>query len=188
MGLGRRTFAPGEVLTASNVMNYLMDQSVMNFAGTAARGSAIGTAVAEGMVTYLNDSNNISVYDGSAWKNIPATIGDSVATLQSTAPGTSGQPFKVAAGLANTSSIAQSNFNGLFWDTATTVTFPSGRFTQSPIVTLTLDSGVTVQWAVLVGAPSTTSFTFFSVRLAATPQLTAVRYIAVQMTTGSGAG
>jgi hypothetical protein len=66
-GLGRRTFAPGEVLTASNVMNYLQDQAVMNFAGTAARGSAIGTAVSEGMVSYLADSNDVEVYDGSAW-------------------------------------------------------------------------------------------------------------------------
>jgi hypothetical protein len=43
-------------------MNYLMDQSVMNFAGTAARGSAIGTAVAEGMVSYLNDTDRLEVY------------------------------------------------------------------------------------------------------------------------------
>ena len=62
MGLGRRTFAPGEVLTASNVMNYLQDQAVMNFSGTAARGSAIGTAVAQGMVSYLNDTNSLEVY------------------------------------------------------------------------------------------------------------------------------
>jgi hypothetical protein len=62
MGLGRRTFAPGEVLTASNVMNYLQDQAVMNFAGTAARGSAIGTAVSEGMVSYMNDTDNLEVY------------------------------------------------------------------------------------------------------------------------------
>jgi hypothetical protein len=43
-------------------MNYLQDQAVMNFAGTAARGSAIGTAVAEGMVSYLNDTDNLEVY------------------------------------------------------------------------------------------------------------------------------
>ena len=66
-GSGRRTFAPGEVLTASNVMNYLQDQAVMNFAGTAARGSAIGTAVSEGMVSYLADTNVVEVYDGSNW-------------------------------------------------------------------------------------------------------------------------
>ena len=61
-GSGRRTFTPGEVLTASNVMNYLQDQAVMNFAGTAARGSAIGSAVSQGMVSYLDDSNSLEVY------------------------------------------------------------------------------------------------------------------------------
>lgn len=67
-GLGRRTFAAGEVLTASNVMAYLQDQAVMNFAGTAARGSAIGSAVSEGMVSYLADSNMIETYSGTAWE------------------------------------------------------------------------------------------------------------------------
>jgi hypothetical protein len=61
-GLGRRTFAPGEVLTASNVMNYLQDQVIQNYAGTAARGSAIGSAVSQGMVSYLDDSNSLEVY------------------------------------------------------------------------------------------------------------------------------
>lgn len=65
-GLGRRTFAAGEVLTAANVMGYLQDQAVMNFAGTAARGSAIASP-SEGMVTYLADSNTIETYDGSTW-------------------------------------------------------------------------------------------------------------------------
>ena len=69
-GLGRRTFQAGEVLTASNVMAYLQDQAVMNFAGTAARGSAIGTAVSEGMVSYLADSNVVQAYDGSAWNSL----------------------------------------------------------------------------------------------------------------------
>lgn len=67
-GLGRRTFAPGEVLTATNVMGYLQDQAVMTFAGTAARGSAIGTAVSEGMVSYLADTNDVEIYDGSSWR------------------------------------------------------------------------------------------------------------------------
>lgn len=69
-GLGRRTFQAGEVLTASNVMAYLQDQAVMNFAGTAARGSAIGTAVSEGMVSYLADTNVVQAYDGSAWNSL----------------------------------------------------------------------------------------------------------------------
>ena len=69
-GLGRRTFQAGEVLTASNVMAYLQDQAVMNFAGTAARGSAIGTAVSEGMVSYLADNNFVQAYDGTAWRSL----------------------------------------------------------------------------------------------------------------------
>ena len=67
-GLGKKTFAAGEVLRAADVNGYLMDQSVMSFAGTAARGSAIGTA-SEGMVSYLADSNDVEVYTGSAWQN-----------------------------------------------------------------------------------------------------------------------
>ena len=85
MGAGRRVFSPGEVLTASNTMNYLMDQAVMSFAGTAARGSAIGTAVAEGMVSYLQDTNFLQVRDDNAWHSIAgvqavanATVRDSV--------------------------------------------------------------------------------------------------------------
>jgi hypothetical protein len=61
-GLGRRTFAPGEVLTASNVMNYLQDQVIQTYAGTAARGSAIGTAVSQGMVSFRQDTGNLEIY------------------------------------------------------------------------------------------------------------------------------
>jgi hypothetical protein len=46
-----------------------MDQTVMLFAGTAARASAIGTP-SEGMVTYRTDSNIIEVYDGASWVGV----------------------------------------------------------------------------------------------------------------------
>jgi hypothetical protein len=39
-----------------------MDQSIMNFADSTARGSALGTAVAEGMVSYLNNTDSLEVY------------------------------------------------------------------------------------------------------------------------------
>jgi hypothetical protein len=51
-------------------MGYLQDQAVMTFAGTAARGSAIGTAVSEGMVSYLADSNVVQAYTGSSWDSL----------------------------------------------------------------------------------------------------------------------
>jgi len=61
-------------LDASDVNTFLMYQTVMSFAGKAARGSAIPAPV-EGMVSYLNDSNLLSIYDGSNWKTSLATHG-----------------------------------------------------------------------------------------------------------------
>ena len=76
----RKVFTAGSVLTASDVNTYLMNQAVMTFAGTAARGSAIGTAT-EGMLTWLEDTNVYQYYNGSAWTNlIPIGTNATVAT------------------------------------------------------------------------------------------------------------
>lgn len=70
-GSGRKVFAPGEVLTATNVQNYLMDQAVQVYAGTAARGSAIGSATTEGMVSWLSDTDQMQVATGTAtWADV----------------------------------------------------------------------------------------------------------------------
>jgi hypothetical protein len=68
-GLGRKVFTAGDVLTASDVQNYLQDQSVMVFAGTAARSSAIATP-SEGMFAITTDDDELDYYNGSAW--VPA--------------------------------------------------------------------------------------------------------------------
>lgn len=60
-GLGKKTFAAGEVLTASNVNGYLMDQSVMAFADSTARAAAV-TVPTDGMVSYLQDTNTVEQY------------------------------------------------------------------------------------------------------------------------------
>lgn len=72
-GLGRKVFTAGEVLTAANVQGYLMDQTVMVFAGTAARASAIATAT-EGMVSYLSDSNALQVHNGVGWASLTPEV------------------------------------------------------------------------------------------------------------------
>ena len=68
-GAGKKTFIAGEVLTAAQVNDYLMDQAVMRFSGSAARAASI-TAPTEGMVTYLDDVNRLEIYDGSAWLRV----------------------------------------------------------------------------------------------------------------------
>jgi hypothetical protein len=67
-GAGKKTFTAGETLTASDVNTYLMEQSVMVFAGTAARSSAIPTP-SDGMVTYNQTNNALEAYNGSEWIN-----------------------------------------------------------------------------------------------------------------------
>jgi hypothetical protein len=64
---GKKTFVAGEVLLAQDVNDFLMDQTVMNFASDAARSSAIPTPT-EGMVSYRSDINNLELYNGSAWQ------------------------------------------------------------------------------------------------------------------------
>jgi hypothetical protein len=85
MMAGFREFAAGEPLTATNVDDFLMKQSVMKFADGAARDLALGTAVVspnalrEGMIAYLDDTDDVLKYDGSAWVTVAAAgIGSNV--------------------------------------------------------------------------------------------------------------
>jgi hypothetical protein len=57
----RKVFVAGEILTAADVNTNLMDQAVMVFDDSAARGSAIPSPI-EGMVTYLKDSDQLFKY------------------------------------------------------------------------------------------------------------------------------
>lgn len=68
-GLGRKTFSAGDVLTAAQVQGYLQDQSVMVFAGTAARSSAIATASA-GMVSFDSTTEMLSLYTHGVWTGL----------------------------------------------------------------------------------------------------------------------
>jgi hypothetical protein len=93
-GLGRKTFAQEEILRAADVNGYLMDQSVMRFADSAARGSAIGTAVAEGMVSYLDDANAVEVYDGSDWKSVGQDLTTGTEGFTALSAGTAGISYQ----------------------------------------------------------------------------------------------
>jgi len=71
-GAGYKLFATGDVLTASQVNTYLMQQTIMVFASSAARTSALSGVLAEGMFSYLTDTNSTEYYDGAAWQGIGA--------------------------------------------------------------------------------------------------------------------
>ena len=69
-GAGYKLFATGDVLTAAQVNTYLMQQTVMVFASSAARTTALSGVLAEGMLSYLSDTNAVEKYDGSSWSAI----------------------------------------------------------------------------------------------------------------------
>jgi hypothetical protein len=87
-GAGYRLFATGDVLTAAQVNTYLQQQTVMVFADSSARTTALSGVIAEGMVSYLQSDDTVYVYNGSAWVSI-ANSGD-ITSVGVTAPITGG--------------------------------------------------------------------------------------------------
>lgn len=79
-GAGSKLFQSGAVLTATQVNTYLMDQTIMRFATTAARDAAFGGAgeptLAEGMFAYTDDTNTLWFYTGTAWIEFVNRIND----------------------------------------------------------------------------------------------------------------
>lgn len=69
-GAGYKLFNTGDVLTAQQVNEYLMQQTVMVFANSTARTTALSSVLAEGMVSYLNDTNVFQIYNGSSWVSV----------------------------------------------------------------------------------------------------------------------
>ena len=69
-GAGYKLFNTGDVLTAAQVNTYLMEQTMMVFADSSARTTALSGVLAEGMLSYLQNTNAVEVYDGSSWVGV----------------------------------------------------------------------------------------------------------------------
>lgn len=67
MPSGFKTFVTGEVLTASDVNNYLMEQSICVFADATARDAAI-TSPEDGQFVFLTGTSTLQFYN-SGWTN-----------------------------------------------------------------------------------------------------------------------
>jgi hypothetical protein len=67
-GAGFKLFENGNVLTASEVNTFMMDQQIMVFASAGARGSAIASPT-EGMFAFLKDEDKLTYHDGSDWQD-----------------------------------------------------------------------------------------------------------------------
>jgi len=108
MANGFKVFSVGEVLTAADVNDYLMEQSIGIFADSTARDAQI-TSPIEGQFCYLADSNVLQFYNGSSWANFigEGDISSVVAGTGLDGGGTSGavtinfDPNSLTAGTVN---------------------------------------------------------------------------------------
>lgn len=80
-----KTFANGFPLPASDLNNYLMNQSVIVFANSTARDAAL-TSPIEGMVTYLEDTDSLELWTGASWD----VVNDNTASIPKSTVTTAG--------------------------------------------------------------------------------------------------
>lgn len=101
-----KEFVDGEILDASEVNTYFMDQAVLVFATEAARDTAI-TSPSEGMFSYITADSTIYIYDGAAWSAQLAEITNGAVTAAKIATGAVVEA-KIGSGAVTTSKIASS--------------------------------------------------------------------------------
>lgn len=127
---GWKQWADSEVVEATDFQNYLQDQVVQVYAGTAARSTALGTAVTEGMVSYLSDTNTLQYYSGSAWVDVsnPGDITEVTAGTGLTGGGASGAvTLNVNYAAVGSAVLASPNITG-------TATIAAGSVTGNLVV------------------------------------------------------
>lgn len=123
-----KVFAVNEILTAADVNDYLAEQAISTFSGTAQRAAAIGTPVA-GQFAFLTDSNTLTFYNGTAaaWEEFSSGGGASGA----------GGAINLNTNEITASYTFEDNYNGV---SAGPVTIASGA---------TVTVGTASAWAVV---------------------------------------
>jgi hypothetical protein len=158
-----KTWSIGDVLTSSDMNNYIGQQVVAIYSSSAVRATGIPSPV-NGQSSYLTDKDHIETYDGSQWQPLPSAMWVFSAAGPSTA---------IAAGAS----------------ALVTITLPTGRFTTAPILAGLTTTGAYV--TPVVNATSTTSVTVALMNNGAASQplsTVTITGVAIMMATGTATG
>jgi hypothetical protein len=123
-----KVFTNGSVLQASEINDNLMRQSVMVFSNAAARSAAI-TVPLEGMLTWLEDTNQYENYNGSAWVQTITPSGYSL--IKSQAIGTSVTAVTVTGAFSSTYDVYQIVVSGGVGSTSSALKLQFGSTTAN---------------------------------------------------------
>jgi hypothetical protein len=156
-----RLFSTGEVLTAANVNSYLMNQTVMVFASTSARDTALSGVLAEGMQCYITGTGGF-YYNGTAWvANVTASSTTTFTNKTLTTP--------VISSITNTGTLTLPTSTDTLVGRATTDTLTNKTLTTPVISSPKISSTYTAKTAAYTFA-SGDEGNIFSMNNAATQQ------------------
>lgn len=123
---GWKEWQIGEVVEAADFQSYVQDQVIQVYTNSAARGSALGTAVSAGMLSYLTSSSAIEVYNGTAWASI-SNPGDITAVTAGTGLSGGGTTGDITLNVDLATVFASPNITG-------TATIAAGSVTGNLVV------------------------------------------------------
>ena len=121
--MGYKVFQNGFPLPASDLNNFLMNQSVIVFATSGARGTAIASPV-EGMITYIEATGKYEFWNGTAWVDLndnTDAIPKSIMDAQGDLIVASGADTPARLALGGSGALLKSNGTTATWQAVGTV-------------------------------------------------------------------